>query len=219
MILDALRADQQGPAEIELDMEFAQRGRRGRHAVRGAAARGARRRLRPTSRARTWSRRAGGSSSRCSTHRLRCTPTRRARGARGGRQARGRVRRLAGPWVPATPAAGAVRARSTTPAPPSAAAQPPPGKIASPEQRVELGVEARRRRATRNSGRVAASAAGGARTTSRSSITTSDSPGVARQQLLQLAQHGCRQRGRVEAQRAAGCGRATALGGRAPRLR
>ena len=76
-------------------------GRRGRHALRGAAARRARRRRTPISRARTTSRRRGGSCSRCSTRRRRCTRTRPGTwGPERGQAARRRVRRLARPWVP-----------------------------------------------------------------------------------------------------------------------
>ena len=55
-------------------------GRRGRDALRGAAARGAWSATRRASPARTASRSSGGSCSRCSTRRRRCSPTRRAAG-------------------------------------------------------------------------------------------------------------------------------------------
>ena len=58
------------------------RGRGGPDAVRGAAPRGAGRREHCASRARTRSRSSGGSCSRCSTRRHRCTRTRPDRGAR-----------------------------------------------------------------------------------------------------------------------------------------
>ena len=81
-IVDAHRADAAGPGAD-----------RARHGVRRGGRRGADARTRccstrrwsataPASPARTASRRPGGSCSRCSTRRRRCTPTRRARGAR-----------------------------------------------------------------------------------------------------------------------------------------
>ena len=80
-------------------MEFAEEGGEGADAVRGAAARGDGRRqhaLHPPGRRRGD---AGGSCSRCSTHRRRSTRTRRARGARGGGRAGRRPRPLARPWM------------------------------------------------------------------------------------------------------------------------
>jgi glucose-6-phosphate 1-dehydrogenase len=81
MVLAAQRADRPGAAEIEFDLEFAEEGGEGATPyevllVRRWSA------TAPTSRARTASRRRGGSSSRCSIHRPRCICTPRARGAR-----------------------------------------------------------------------------------------------------------------------------------------
>ena len=67
---------------VTLDMEFAERGRRGRDAVRGAAPRGDGRREHPLHAAGRRRGDAGGSCSRCSTRPRRCTRTRRDRGAR-----------------------------------------------------------------------------------------------------------------------------------------
>ena len=86
-VLDAHRADTGGAEPITLDMEFAERAARAPTPVRGAAARRDGRREDARSRARTASRRRGGSCSRCSTRRRRSTPTRRARGARRRRDA------------------------------------------------------------------------------------------------------------------------------------
>ena len=89
------------PTEIEFDMEFAREGGEGADPVRGAAARRADRRQHPLHPPGQRRGDAGGSSSRCSTHRRPCTPTRRARG--GPTQADELVAGYGGwhgPWMP-----------------------------------------------------------------------------------------------------------------------
>ena len=80
--LDARLGDMTEAGSMHLDMEFAEQGGEGATPVRGAAARRDGRPDAPASPARTASRRRGGSCSRCSTRRRRCTRTRRGRGAR-----------------------------------------------------------------------------------------------------------------------------------------
>ena len=70
------------PEQIDLDMEFAERGRRGRRRRTRCCCTPRWSATARASPARTASRRPGGSCSRCSTRRRRCTRTRRARGAR-----------------------------------------------------------------------------------------------------------------------------------------
>ena len=82
LVVDAHRADTSGPAPITLDIEFAEEGGEGPtpyEVLLHAALVGRQQRASP---GRTASRRRGGSCSRCSTRRRRCTRTRRDRGAR-----------------------------------------------------------------------------------------------------------------------------------------
>ena len=88
IVLDAHRADEPGRGRDRARHGVRAGGRRGPDPVRGAAARGADRATAPTSRARTWSRRPGGSCSRCSTRRRRSIPYEPGVvGPAGGRQA------------------------------------------------------------------------------------------------------------------------------------
>ena len=101
-VLDAQRADSPGASEIDLDMEFAAGGRRGRHPLRGAAVGRAGRRLQPLH---PPGRRRGvlaDRRSRCSSIRRRRSSTRRAPGARlRPTRLATRVRRLARPLAAA----------------------------------------------------------------------------------------------------------------------
>ena len=93
----AARPTRRAPRAIELDMEFARAGRRGRDAVRGAAPRGDGRRQHPLH---APGRRRGAVADHAAAARRAAAGARlraRHRGARGGRQARRRPRPLARP--------------------------------------------------------------------------------------------------------------------------